>query len=516
MSHKLLKSTAITGGMTLISRVAGLVRDIVFANFVGASVAADAFYVAFRIPNFFRRIFGEGAFSQAFVPVFTEYRSQRADDEIREFAGYMAGTFATILFIVTLIGVIAAPLLIMALAPGFVDDPEKFDLTVAMLRITFPYLLFISLVAMAAGMLNTYGRFAAAAFTPVLLNLVMIGAAIWLAPRLAQPVMALAWGVFIAGVVQLLFQIPFLVRIGMLPRFRLKKDAGVVRVFRLMGPAIFGSSVSQINMLVNTILASFLITGSVSWLYYSDRLMEFPLGVFGIALATVILPRLSREHVAKSPQEFSQVLDWALRWVLIIGVPAAVGLTVMAEPIITTLFRYGEFQGSDVVKTGQALMAFSLGLVAFMLVKVLAPGFFARHDTATPARIAAIAFGANIVLSLILVFPLKHVGLALAISLAAFLNAGLLYRRLRQLDVYRPGKGWLWLVLRVVIATAAMAGTLYYVRGDLALWLAADISERVYRLGIWISTGFLVYVLIMVMLGTRPTELRMNSEQERP
>jgi len=514
LPHKLLKSTAITGGMTLISRLVGLARDIVFANFIGAGVAADAFYVAWRIPNFFRRIFGEGAFSQAFVPVFTEYRSRRGDDEIREFAGHMAGAFATILFIVTLIGVIAAPLLIMALAPGFVDEPEKFELTVAMLRITFPYLLFISLVAMAAGMLNSYGRFAAAAFTPVLLNLVMIGAALWLAPRLTQPVMALAWGVLIAGVVQLLFQIPFLVRIGILPRFRLKKDAGVVRVFRLMGPAIFGSSVSQINMLVNTILASFLVTGSVSWLYYSDRLMEFPLGVFGVALATVILPRLSREHVTDSPQQFSHVLDWALRWVLIVSVPAAVGLAIMAEPIIVTLFHYGEFQGSDVVKTGQALVAFSLGLVAFMLIKVLAPGFFARHDTATPAKIAAIAFGTNIVLSLILVFPLKHVGLALAISLAAFLNAGLLYRRLRQLNVYQPGKGWPWLVLRVVFATVAMAGALYYVRGDLELWLAIDASERVFRLGIWISTGFLVYVLIMAILGTRPAELRMNSAQE--
>ncbi len=514
MSHKLFKSTAVTGGMTLISRIAGLVRDIVFANFIGATFAADAFYVAFRIPNFFRRIFGEGAFSQAFVPVFMEYRDQRGDDETREFAGHMAGAFATILFVVTLIGVVTAPLLIMALAPGFIDEPEKFDLAVAMLRITFPYLLFISLVAMAAGMLNTYGRFAAAAFTPVLLNLALIGAAVWLAPRLAQPVMALAWGVSIAGVVQLLFQVPFLVRIGMFPRIRLKKDAGVVRVFRLMGPAILGSSVSQINMLVNTILASFLITGSVSWLYYSDRLMEFPLGVFGIAIATVILPSLSRQHAADSPQVFSHMLDWALRWVFIIGVPAAVGLMMMAAPIITTLFHYGEFQGSDVIKTAQALVAFSLGLVAFILVKVLAPGFFARHDTATPAKIAAIAFAANIVMSLILIFPLKHVGLALAISLAAFLNAGLLYRRLRQLDIYRPGKGWWWLFLRITIATAAMAVLLYCVRGDLDLWLAIDAPERVFRLGFWISGGFLVYVVVMALLGTRPAELKMAQTGE--
>lgn len=514
MSQKLLKSTAITGGMTLISRVAGLVRDIVFANFIGATAAADAFYVAFRIPNFFRRIFGEGAFSQAFVPVFMEYRDQRGHDATREFAGHMAGAFAAILFVVTLIGVIAAPLLVMALAPGFVDDPQKFDLTVAMLRITFPYLMFISLVAMAAGMLNTYGRFASAAFTPVLLNLALIAAVIWLAPRLQQPVMALAWGVLIAGVAQLLFQIPFLVRIGMLPRIRLKKDAGVVRVFRLMGPAIFGSSVSQINMLVNTFLASFLITGSVSWLYYSDRLMEFPLGVFGIALATVLLPSLSRQHAAGAPQVFSHMLDWALRWAIVIAVPAAVGLMVMAEPIITTLFQYGAFQANDVIKSGQALVAFSLGLVAFILVKVLAPGFFARHDTATPAKIAAVAFGTNIVLSLILVFPLKHVGLALAISLAAMLNAGMLYRRLRQLGVYRPEKGWRWLHLRVIIATTAMAGALYYVRGDLDLWLVRTVSERVFWLGCWVGVGILVYVLMMALLGTRPAELKMKSAND--
>ena len=512
MAQKLLKSTAVTGGMTLLSRVAGLVRDILFARLIGAGVgvSADAFYVAFRIPNFFRRIFGEGAFSQAFVPVFTEYRSKRSEDEVSAFAGHMAGAFAAILFGVTLVGVIAAPLLLMALAPGFIDEPEKFDLTVAMLRITFPYLLFISLVAMAAGILNTYGRFGAAAFTPVLLNLSLIGCAIWLAPHMAQPVMALAWGVFIAGIAQLLFQVPFLLRIRMLPRPRLKRDAGVSRVFKLMLPAIFGSSVSQINMLVNTVLASFLITGSVSWLYYSDRLMEFPLGVFGIALATVILPSLSREHAAESPETFSRMLDWALRWVFLIGVPASVGLMVMAEPMITTLFRYGAFVEQDVVKTAQALVVFAAGLLGFILVKVLAPGFYARHDTATPAKIAAVAFGANIILSLMLVWPLKHVGLALAISIAAYLNAGMLFLRLRQINAYEPGTGWWWLYLRVAIASGAMAFMLYCNKGDLSLWLAGDVYERVFRLTFWIIAGFVVYVLIMVVLGTRPAELKLD------
>jgi putative peptidoglycan lipid II flippase len=512
MSHRLLRSTAITGGMTLLSRIAGMVRDIVFAGLIGAGagVAADAFYVAFRIPNFFRRIFGEGAFSQAFVPVLSEYRTTRTEEETRAFASHMTAAFATILAIVTAAGMLAAPLIIMALAPGFVDEPEKFQLTVDMLRITFPYLFFISLVAMAAGLLNAYGRFAAAAFTPVLLNLCLIAAALWLAPRLDVPVMALAWGVFFAGLIQLLFQFPFLARLRMLRWPRLRRDEGVGRVFRLMVPAIFGSSVSQINMLVNTILASFLVTGSVSWLYYSDRLMEFPLGVFGIALATVILPSLSREHAAKSPETFSRMMDWALRWVLIIGIPATVGLALLAEPIIATLFRYGAFTDNDVVMSAQALVVFALGLPALILVKVLAPGFYARHDTATPARIAAVAFGANIGLSLLLVFPLKHVGLALAITLAAYLNAGMLYRRLRREQVYAPRQGWLALIVKVGLAVAAMGLLLCCVRGELPMWLALGPSQRVLQLSIWIVTGFLVYVVILRVAGIRLTDLRMK------
>lgn len=499
--------------MTLTSRIAGLVRDVVLANFIGASAAADAFYVAFRIPNFFRRIFAEGAFSQAFVPVFTEYKTQRGTDATRRFAGHVAGRFGLILFVITLVGMIAAPLLVSMLAPGFlIKHPDKYAQTVQMLRITFPYLMFISLVAMAAGILNSHGRFAVAAFTPVLLNLVLIAAALGLAPHMAEPVLALAWGVFIAGFVQLLFQLPFLWRIGMLPRPRLGRDEGVRRVFRLMGPAIFGSSVSQINMLVNTILASFLVTGSVSWLYYADRLMEFPLGVFGIALATVILPSLSREHTANSPQRFSDILDWAMRWALIIGLPATVGLVVLAEPIITTLFRYGVFTDSDVNQSALALVAFAFGLPGFILIKVLAPGFYARHDTATPAKIAAVAFTLNIVLSLILVFPLQHVGLALAISLAAYVNAGLLYFRLYRMGVLRPLRGWFALIVRVVLACGAMGGVLACVRGDLVIWLTADVIERIVRLGFWIILAIMVYVVSIGLLGLRPRQLKLRHE----
>ncbi|MEK7816577.1 MAG: murein biosynthesis integral membrane protein MurJ [Pseudomonadota bacterium] len=533
MTRKLIQSTAVTGGMTLISRITGLVRDIVFAGLIGAGagVAADAFYVAFRIPNFLRRIFGEGAFSQAFVPVFTEYKTRATPEDTRAFVDHMTGVLGVILFIVTLIGVLAAPILVMVLAPGFLDEPHKYDLTVQMLRIMFPYLLFVSLVAMAAGILNTYGKFAAAAFTPVLLNLCLIGAALWLAPRMAEPVLALAWGVFLAGVVQLLFQLPFLRALRILPRPRLKpvhdsRDGGgratpgavagtavgdgVVRVFKLMLPAIFGVSVSQINLLVNTLLASFLVTGSVSWLYYSDRLMEFPLGVFGIALATVILPSLSRKHATNSHEEFSQLLDWALRWVVLIGLPASVALVVLSGPLLATLFHYGAFNAHDVRMSAQALMAFSTGLLAFILIKVLAPGFYARQDTKTPVRIGIVAMLVNIVLSLVLVFPLKHTGLALAISFAAFVNAALLYRRLRALNVYRPLPGWGAFLLRVTLATAGMGALLAWGAGDIGRWLAAPAQERVIQLTIWVVAGLLAYGGLMLALGVRPAQMLLR------
>ncbi len=529
MTRKLIQSTAVTGGMTLISRITGLVRDIAFAGLIGAGagVAADAFYVAFRIPNFLRRIFGEGAFSQAFVPVFSEYKTRATPEDTRAFVDHMTGVLGVILFIVTLIGVLAAPILVMVLAPGFLDEPHKYDLTVQMLRIMFPYLLFVSLVAMAAGILNTYGKFAAAAFTPVLLNLCLIGAALWLAPRMAEPVLALAWGVFLAGVVQLLFQIPFLRALRMLPRPRLKpahdsRDGGgraasgtaagngVGRVFKLMLPAIFGVSVSQVNLLVNTLLASFLVTGSVSWLYYSDRIMEFPLGVFGIALATVILPSLSRKHAANSHEEFSHLLDWALRWVVLIGLPASVALVVLSGPMLATLFHHGAFNAHDVRMSADALMAFSAGLLGFILIKVLAPGFYARQDTKTPVRIGIVAMLVNIVLSLVLVFPLQHTGLALAISLAAFVNAALLYRRLRTHNVYRPLPGWGAFLPRVALATAGMGALLAWGAGDIEHWLTAPTTDRVIQLTLWITAGLLTYGGLILALGVRPAQMLLR------
>lgn len=510
MSSKLLQSTVITGGMTLVSRITGLVRDILFARILGASIgpAADAFYVAFRIPNLFRRFFGEGAFSQAFVPVMSEHRQQDQNGSARLFVSHMAGRFSLALFLISVAGVAAAPLLVMALAPGYVDQGEKFALTVDMVRIMFPYMMFISLVAMAAGVLNSYSRFAAAAFTPVLLNLALIIAAVWGAPYFDRPVLALAWGVFGAGVIQLLFQFPFLLKIRMLPRPRLGHHKGVSQVFRLMIPAIFGSSVSQLNMIVNTVLASFLVTGSVTWLYYSDRIMEFPLGVFGIALATVLLPSLSRQRGEQNRESFSKLMDWGLRLSFLIGVPAGAALVVLAGPILATLFFGGDYLVVDVQQTMYALWAFAGGLQGFILVKVLAPGFYAHQDTGTPAKIAAAAFAINILLSLALIYPLRHVGLAAAISIAAYANAAMLFVLLRRRGLFEPRPGWTRFLLKVTVGTGIMVAVLWWNAGNLDAWLQLPVVERIWQLLSWVMVGLVVYVISMLVLGIRPQQLR--------
>jgi len=508
MSPRILLSTAVTGGMTLISRVTGLVRDVVFAGLIGAGggIMADAFYVAFRIPNMLRRLSGEGAFSQAFVPVFTEHKLRDSTADLQDFVNRMAGWFGLVLFVITLVGVIAAPIIIHLMAPGF--SGAKYDLTVSMLRITFPYILFISLVAMAAGILNSSGKFAAAAFTPVLLNVCLIAAALLLAPRMHEPAKALAWGVFIAGVVQLLFQFPFLSRIGLLPRPSLARGHdGVSKVFRLMVPAIVGVSVHQINTVVNTILASFLVTGSVSWLYYSDRLMEFPLAVFGLALATVILPSLSRQHSSGDHQGFSRLLDWSLRWVCLIAVPATAALVVLSGPLLATFFHYGAFTERDVRMSTYALMAFSIGLPGFILIKVLAPGFYARQNTSTPMRIAVASIVINIVLSLALVGFLKHTGLALAISISALCNAAMLYHVLRREGVFSPTSGWARFLAQVTISTIAMSLFLVWGAGDLAAWLQDSIWSRIVHVTWLVAGGLVVYATVLLATGVRPGDM---------
>ena len=508
----MFKSLAKVGSNTLLSRVLGFVRDLVLAQLFGASAGTDAFFVAFKIPNFLRRLFAEGAFSVAFVPVLMEYKTQRSFDELRLFVGRVAGTLGGVLLLVTLIGVIGAPLLVMLFAPGFIADQGKLTLAGDMLRLTFPYLLFISLTAFAGGILNAHNRFGVPAFTPVLLNLSLIGCALWLSPQMDQPVVALAWGVLIAGVAQFLFQLPFLHKLGLLPRFSFApEDEGVRRIGRLMLPALFGVSVTQLNLLLDTLIASFLVTGSISWLYYSDRLMEFPLGVLGVALGTVILPHLSGKHASDSPRDFSRTIDWALRWTLLLGLPAAVALLVLAGPMIATLFQSEVFQAEDVEMARRSLMAYSLGLVSFIMIKVLAPGYYARQNTRTPVRFAVIAMASNMVMNLILVFPLAHAGLALATSLSASLNALLLFRGLRREGVYRPGQGWVALILRGALASALMAGVMWWGLGDLQVWVSMGRMDRVWQLLGWILAGALVYFSALALLGIRLRHFR-NSE----
>ena len=510
MSKALLKSTGIVSGMTSLSRVTGFIRDVVYAQMFGAGAVTDAFFVAFRIPNFLRRLFAEGAFSLAFVPVFAEYQTQHSRKELEDLVDQVAGTLGVILLLITAAGVAAAPVLILLFAPGFTADAEKYALTVEMLRITFPYLLFISLTAFAGGILNSCGRFAIPAVTPVLLNLTMIAAALWLAPRMEQPVVGLAWGVFIAGILQLGFQIPFLWRVKLLPRPRWGWAArGVQKILKLMVPAIFGSSVMQINLLIDTVVASFLISGSVSWLYYSDRLVEFPLGIFGVALGTVILPRLSRQHASAEVAGFSRTLDWALRWALLIGFPASVALILLAGPLLSALFQYGAFTAHDVAMASRSLMAFAFGLVAFMLIKVLAPGFYARQDTRSPVKYGVIAMVANTVLVLILVWPLAHVGLALATSLAAFLNAGLLFVNLRRREIYQPGAGWPKFLTQLFVATLAMGLVLWFGAGDMAQWASASARERLWHLTGLIAGGGGTYLLVALAVGIRPRHLQV-------
>ena len=504
----LLRSTAKVGANTMLSRVLGFVRDIVIARAFGASTGADAFFVAFRIPNFLRRLFAEGAFSQAFVPVLSEYRGKRSHQEVQELAARVAGLLGGVLFLVTLAGVIAAPIIVMAFAPGFIDADDKFALTVYMLRITFPYILFISLTSFAAGILNTYGQFGVPAFTPVLLNVALIAAALWLAPMMDEPVTALAWGVLAAGVAQLAFLLPFLARLRLLVAPRMARGhEGVKRIMGLIAPAVFGVSVAQINLLIDTLIASFLVTGSISWLYFSDRLVEFPLGVFGIALATVILPSLSGQHAARDEAAFSDTLDWALRAVVVVITPCAVGLAALAGPILTTLFQYGEFSRWDVEMARLSLMAYSCGLVGFVAIKVLAPGYFSRQDMRTPVRVGVVAMVANIVLNLALVGLLAHAGLALATAVAAFINAGLLYRGLVRRGVYRPCAGWGALWVKVLLANVAMLAFLAALGREPAVWFEASVLDRTAHLAGLVLGGAGVYAGVLLLLGVRPRHL---------
>lgn len=505
----LMASTGVVSAMTVLSRITGLARDIGFSHWFGATAVMDAFFVAFKIPNLLRRFFAEGAFSQAFVPVLSEYRGTRSVDETRLLVDKVAGTLSVVLLGVTLVGVIAAPLLILAFAPGFVGDDARHVLATDMLRLTLPYLLFISLTALAGAVLNTYRRFAAPAFTPVLLNIVLIVFAAFVAPQMQRPGIGLAVGVFVAGVVQLAFQVPFLLRLGLLPRPRLAfGDAGVGRIVRLMTPVLFGASVMQINLMIDTLIASFLAAGSISWLYYSDRLMEFPLGVVGIALATVILPSLSEQHAKRSPEAFAATLDWALRWVLVVAVPAAIGLLLMAGPVLATIFHGGEFGTRDVEMSAASLVAYAPGLVGFVLIKVLAPAYFARQDTRTPVRIGMRAVVLNVVLNVVLVNLLirtgwapPHAGLALATSVAGLFNAAMLLGGLVSSGVYRSQTRWPALLARVALACGVMTVFLLVALEILGDWTVMSGAEGAGWLAACVAGAMLVYASVCAVSG---------------
>ena len=500
----LLKALATVSSLTFISRVLGFLRDLVIARAFGAGVATDAFFVAFKLPNLLRRLFAEGAFSQAFVPILAEYKNRRGEQEARLLVDRVAAILALALFVVTLIGVLAAPLIIYVTAPGFAATPDKFRLTVDLLRITFPYIFFISLTALAGGILNTYSRFSVPAITPVLLNLSFIGFALWGAPHFDPPVKALAWAVFAGGVAQLALQVPFLARLGLLPRFRLDfRDEGVRRVVRQMGPAVFGVSIGQVSLVINMIFASFLVTGSVSWLYYADRLMEFPIGLLGVAIGTILLPSLSRHFADHSPREYSGLLDWGLRLTLLLAMPAAVALALLAVPLVATLFHYGAFGAEDVFATRRAVMAYSVGLVGLVMVKVLAPGFYARQDIRTPVRIAVVTLVLTQILNFALIWPLQHAGLALAIGLGACFNAAMLLRGLRRRDIYRPEPGWPIFLLKLALAVYAMAAVLWLASGTDASWLVMGGAARAFHLGWIVVLGAVTYFLALWLLGFR-------------
>ncbi|MGL1192387.1 murein biosynthesis integral membrane protein MurJ [Vibrio parahaemolyticus] len=520
MSKRLLKSGMIVSAMTLISRVLGLVRDVVVANLMGAGASADVFFFANKIPNFLRRLFAEGAFSQAFVPVLTENHAQGDMDKTRELIARAAGTLGVIVSIVTVLGVLGSGVVTALFGFGWFLDwmhggpaAEKFELASLMLKITFPYLWFITFVALSGAILNTLGKFAVSSFTPVFLNVMIILAAWFISPQMSQPEIGLAIGVFLGGLVQFLFQIPFLIKAGMMVKPKWGwRDPGVVKIRTLMIPALFGVSVSQINLLFDTFIASFLQTGSISWLYYSDRLLEFPLGLFGIAIATVILPALSRKHVDSQSEGFAHTMDWGVRMVTLLGIPAMLGLMALAKPMLMVLFMRGEFSPQDVHQASLSLLAYASGLLNFMLIKVLAPGYYSRQDTKTPVKYGIIAMVTNMVFNAIFAYFYGYVGLAIATALSAFVNMALLYRGLHIAGVYQITKRTVFFIIRLVIAGAAMVAAILWQLEDMSVWLEWSFAHRSGMLGMLIGLGAAVYLAVLFLTGVRLKDLKAGTD----
>jgi len=503
----LLRALATVSSLTLVSRILGYLRDFIIARAFGASLATDAFFVAFRIPNLLRRLFAEGAFSQAFVPVLAEHKNKGSPEEVRSLIDGVATLLLVALVVVAALGMAAAPIIVYLSAPGFAADPGKFDLTVTLLRITFPYIVFISLVAFSAGILNTWNRFSVPAVTPALLNVSFIVGALFFADQFDPPVLVLAWAVFLGGLAQLAYQLPHLMKLGLLPRWRLDwSHPGVRRMLKLMAPAAFGVSISQVSLLINTIFASFLVSGSVSWLYYADRLMEFPAGVLGVALGTILLPSLSKYHADARHAEYGELLDWGLRLTFLLAVPSAVALAVLALPLVATLFHYGRFTAEDAWMTRQALVAYSSGLVGMILVKILAPGFYARQNIVTPVKIGILTLVFTQILNLAFIIPLRHAGLALAIGLGACLNAGLLYRYLRRHGIYAPQPGWPVYLLKIAAAVAFMAIVLFTTMDESGWWLSAPWQQKLPAIIGLVLLGGAAYAGCLLAFGMRPRD----------
>tara|TARA_B100000475_G_scaffold200553_1_gene185233 strand:+ start:3244 stop:4782 length:1539 start_codon:yes stop_codon:yes gene_type:complete len=494
----LFKTLASVGGMTTISRILGFIRDSIIARVFGVGIATDAFFVAFKIPNLLRRISAEGAFTQAFVPILAEYKTKKSKLETNLLISKVASLLGIFLVLIAALGVFGAPWLIYLSAPGFVSDPQKFNLTVDLLKITFPYIFFISLVSMAGGILNTYGKFVVPAFTPVWLNISFIIAALFFSDFFEQPIKVLAWAVFFGGVLQLVFQIPFLKQIGCIPKFNLDtNDKGVWRILKLMGPAVIGVSIMQISLLINTIFASFLSSGSVSWLYYADRLMEFPAGVLGVALSTILLPNLSKSFSKKKTGDYSELINWGLRFGILLAVPAAIALAILAIPLISTLFYYGAFTKTDILMTQYALVAYSIGLVGLILIKILAPAFYAQQNIKTPVKIALFTLFCTQFMNLIFIGYLKHTGLALAIGLGACINAGLLFYNLKKGKVFKLNSGWPIFLSKIIVAAFIMALGLIYFKGSIELWVNYSALSRFSHLIALILFGTTIYFLTL-------------------
>ncbi|WP_076420192.1 murein biosynthesis integral membrane protein MurJ [Colwellia sp. UCD-KL20] len=522
MSKKLIKSGLIVSIMTLVSRVLGLIRDVVIANVMGAGVAADVFFFANKIPNFLRRLFAEGAFAQAFVPVLSEYHAKDGDKlgpETRKLIAQVSGTLGVLVTLVTLVGVIASPIFVILFGFGWFwdwlnDGPkaEQFELAAILLKITFPYLFFVSFTALAGAILNTVGKFAVSSFTPVLLNVCIICCALFLSSSMPNPAYALAIGVFIGGVVQFLFQIPFLIQAGALvkPKWAWKAE-GVTKIRKLIVPALFGVSVTQINLLLDTLIASVLVTGSISWLYYADRLLEFPLGLFGIGIATVILPSLSKLHAKQNSQEFKSTVEWGLKIVSLFGWPALAGLMVLAQPIVMVLFMRGEFSEQTVINVSYALFAYLSGLISFMFIKILAPAYYARQDTKTPVIIGIKAMVANMAFNLMLAPFFGYVGLAIATTMSASLNAFMLYRGLKNQKVFSITNSAWWFMARIMISAGIMGGVVYIISPPFIEWLSMTKLEQLIQLGTCIGLGVISYFISIVALGIRTKDIKVQT-----